>query len=210
MSKSDNKEEQIISLAERLFQQFGIRRVTMDEVAKSMAMSKKTLYKFFLGKEHLIRRMIDWKFQSIESRLSTYKDDPDLTFHERLEKIFRVIANHLRRIDVDMVRQVRETYPDLFDEIQQKKRAHLDNHFTDLVEMGQREGHIRSDLDPKVLTDMYFHIVNNMIHPDYLQHVSYSNVQIYEMIVKVFFTGILTDVNAIKTLFQTEESEYEQ
>ena len=46
-----------LSIAERamaLFQRFGLRACTMDDVSRELAISKKTLYKFFTNKAELV------------------------------------------------------------------------------------------------------------------------------------------------------------
>ena len=50
--------DKIIDAAKRRFFQYGLRKVTMDEIAADLAISKKTLYKHFDGKERLAREVI--------------------------------------------------------------------------------------------------------------------------------------------------------
>ena len=47
-------EERIIGSARELFYKFGIRSITMDDVAKHLAMSKKTLYQHFRDKNDMV------------------------------------------------------------------------------------------------------------------------------------------------------------
>ena len=49
----------ILHKAEEMFLQFGFSRVTMEEIAMELGMSKKTLYRFFPGKEQLLKEMIN-------------------------------------------------------------------------------------------------------------------------------------------------------
>ncbi len=46
--------DRILSRAEEMFLKFGYSKVTMDEIAANIGMSKKTLYKFFPSKEELV------------------------------------------------------------------------------------------------------------------------------------------------------------
>ena len=39
--------DKVVSVAEDLFMRLGVRSITMDEVARTLSMSKKTLYQYF-------------------------------------------------------------------------------------------------------------------------------------------------------------------
>ena len=66
--------ERIIETAMRLFTDNGIRSITMDEIAASLGISKRTLYEIFVDKEALLRQL---KLEGEEKRLELY-------FHKRL------------------------------------------------------------------------------------------------------------------------------
>ena len=52
--RTNNKETQIIEKASDLFMRYGFKSVTMDDVARELGISKKTLYRFFDNKLALI------------------------------------------------------------------------------------------------------------------------------------------------------------
>lgn len=55
--------EQIINTAFDLFSQYGIKSVSMDDVAKAAGISKRTLYESFEDKETLLIEGIDHQFR---------------------------------------------------------------------------------------------------------------------------------------------------
>jgi AcrR family transcriptional regulator len=50
--------ERILIKAEELFMQFGIRSVSMDDIANNLGMSKKTLYQYYADKDELVDAVI--------------------------------------------------------------------------------------------------------------------------------------------------------
>jgi AcrR family transcriptional regulator len=46
--------DKVVSVAEDLFMRLGVRSITMDEVARTLSMSKKTLYQYFENKDQLV------------------------------------------------------------------------------------------------------------------------------------------------------------
>ena len=53
----DNK-ERILVKAEEMFLQYGIRSISMDDIANSLGMSKKTLYQYFIDKDELVNEVV--------------------------------------------------------------------------------------------------------------------------------------------------------
>jgi AcrR family transcriptional regulator len=60
--------ERILMKAHELFNRFGIRRVTMDEIAIKTGMSKKTIYQSFENKDELVEAVLQDKSRKCRSR----------------------------------------------------------------------------------------------------------------------------------------------
>jgi AcrR family transcriptional regulator len=56
--------EYIISESDKLFCQYGFKSVTMDDIAKHLGMSKKTIYAHFCDKNEIVNIVIDMKLNS--------------------------------------------------------------------------------------------------------------------------------------------------
>ncbi|MFN5295201.1 MAG: TetR/AcrR family transcriptional regulator, partial [Flavobacteriales bacterium] len=67
---SSEKEIQLIQGAMALFMRLGVKSVNMDDVARHLGVSKKTLYLHFKDKEDLIRRVIDLHCSMEDSSLA--------------------------------------------------------------------------------------------------------------------------------------------
>ena len=52
------KNEQIIAAARRLFNRYGFKKVSMDEIAREAGVTKKTIYMYFSSKEELLKYFI--------------------------------------------------------------------------------------------------------------------------------------------------------
>jgi TetR/AcrR family transcriptional regulator, cholesterol catabolism regulator len=58
--------ERILIKAEELFMQYGIRSVSMDDIANSLGMSKKTLYQYFTDKDELVEGVVQTHISKAE------------------------------------------------------------------------------------------------------------------------------------------------
>src|ERR1700744_2620544 len=64
-----SQEERIILGAEELFLSAGIRSVTMDDIAKHLGMSKKTIYQFYRDKNELVTALVKKKLKEDEDQM---------------------------------------------------------------------------------------------------------------------------------------------
>ena len=84
--------EQIINTAFDLFSQYGIKSVSMDDVAKAAGISKRTLYESFEDKETLLIEGIDHNTESLGQYLTGLEKEPFnaleviLLFYEEMMK----------------------------------------------------------------------------------------------------------------------------
>lgn len=71
LSKEEQLREEAITTAQKLFQQFGLQKTTMEDIAKAMGRGKSTLYYYYKSKDEIfdavIMREIDEVFQKIKS-----------------------------------------------------------------------------------------------------------------------------------------------
>ena len=51
-------QEEIYEVAERMFMKYGVKRISMDDLARELGMSKKTLYQYFENKEDLVKKTL--------------------------------------------------------------------------------------------------------------------------------------------------------
>ena len=74
--------ERIAAKAEELFMQYGIRSVSMDDIANNLAMSKKTVYQYFADKDELVEAVVDGHIDIVEGDCMNCRKDAKDAIHE--------------------------------------------------------------------------------------------------------------------------------
>ncbi len=64
----DEKKDRIIEIAQQIFARFGIRKSTMDEIAKMARMGKATLYYYFKSKEDIFAEVIKKESRTLKQK----------------------------------------------------------------------------------------------------------------------------------------------
>ncbi len=74
--------ERIAAKAEELFMQYGIRSVSMDDIANNLGMSKKTVYQYFADKDELVEAVVDGHIDIVEGDCMNCRKDAKDAIHE--------------------------------------------------------------------------------------------------------------------------------
>src|ERR1700759_71113 len=69
----ENK-ERILEKATQLFMRYGIRSITMDEIATQLGISKKTIYQFFTDKDDMVSAIIDLEVHKNEDECDQFRE----------------------------------------------------------------------------------------------------------------------------------------
>jgi AcrR family transcriptional regulator len=185
--------KRIIHACTELFGQHGFGKITMDEVARALGMSKKTVYKHFSGKEEIVRTIVinfrDETLGRIEEVSREKVDDPVL----HIRKILETLGDRLNRIHRPFVLDIRRYLPELWEEIDEFRRDVIKRMFNLIFERGREKKIFRSDIDEEFFMHMYVNSITSMVNPEMLAHLPYSAQQIFHNIIKIMFEGSLTD-----------------
>jgi AcrR family transcriptional regulator len=95
----DRRAEVIVDAASRLFLAPGSGRVSMDDLARELGMSKKTIYRHFPDKHSLLTAVLDRQFEAVERTLAAAAEDTaGKPFGERVRRFLLAACGELERI----------------------------------------------------------------------------------------------------------------
>lgn len=133
--------EQIIEATLQEFNEKGLK-FTMDQLAKRLGISKKTLYVEFRDKETLFLEMVECCFGEIKKSERKIFEDSNLTTMEKLKQIIIVLPERYQRIDFRQLYELEAKHPQIYKKIQQKLESDWDLTMK-LIEQAIEEGQMR-------------------------------------------------------------------
>jgi len=189
----DHLSGRIVEAARRRFLEYGFVRVTMDDIAADLGISKATLYKNVSGKDDLLKRIVRSMLGSIQSRILAIVEAPGVPAAEKLARLFSALSEELGRLRPAMARDIQKAAPDIWAEIESFRRQHILTHFRNLLEAGKAEGVFRPEADVGLILRMFLLVIQNLVNPEEVARSDRSPSQTFAAIVGIFFGGILTD-----------------
>lgn len=183
----------IITAATEAFALKGIKSVTMDEIAASLGISKRTLYEVFPDKEALLRNC----FFKI-------RKDRDAYFQEVLKRsdnvlevildIFKKGLEAMHSMNKRFFEEIRK-YPRVHEMIQ-RSRMKDSEHAIAFLKLGVEQGLFRSDVNYDIVNILLREQFEILLNTDLCK--DYAFVEVYESIMFTFLRGISTEVGLKK------------
>lgn len=185
--------ERILEITRDKFFQFGFTRVTMDEIAQDLGVSKKTLYKHFASKEALLRKIMKQTTREIEAKIDAILRDRNSDFVEKLRGVWAFLASRLSKIGQPFQQDLQRHAPEVWKEVDQRRNQIIRQRFGELLQKGVQSKAIRRDINTELLVLVYLTLVQRIVNPETLSQLPLSASQAFETIISVMFEGILTD-----------------
>jgi AcrR family transcriptional regulator len=183
----------IITTGRGLFFNRGFVRVTADEIARQLGISKATLYKAFPSKEEILRAVVADFLNGVLARVEEVLSDERLGFADKLAALFAFVGGRISRLGPVFVRDIQRNAPGIWREIDEFRRDKIFKNFKIILDSGRREGLFRSDVDPDLLIEMFAYLIGEFLNPEAILRSGRPPAEAFESIIKVFFQGILTD-----------------
>lgn len=189
--KSEAQRRMILDMADSLFRRHGLRRVTMDELARAMRISKKTLYAHFAGKEDIVQACVDRVAATIFKRLhGAFDQDVPRSTLDRLSYFQDAILEVGRLISSEFISDLKLEYPHIWEAVDERRKR-VAGVIESFYEEGIRTGEINPHINPKVARRVHLALMQGVLHPDVFAAGEFSPAEAIETVLTIFHHGIL-------------------
>lgn len=180
----------ILNFSQSQFVISGFHNTTMDQIARDMRISKKTIYKHFRTKDDLIRACVDQITSGVKKSIEQIVDSRASSV-EKLNSIGKVLINVSLKINDKWLSDLKAHYFFIWEEIDRLREININKNFTSIIEQGQNEGYIVDYSSSAILTIIRSSI-QAVINPEFLINNSISAQEAAKVTLNIIFGGILT------------------
>lgn len=188
----DDKKDFVLKQVGKLYLRYGIRSVTMDDVARELGISKKTLYQYFKDKEDLVDQVVDSYFlnnpnfdlMEVEGMNAV---DRIMNVRNHMIKMFKLVQNNLEY-------DLKKSYPKVYNKIIKFKREKIYKDNLSVMEQGKKEGLFREDVDSDFMAKLAVGRFLLIFNPDngIFTDEEVRDIQWFDQIIDYHFHGICT------------------
>ncbi len=145
---------QMLERVGKLYQRYGIKSVTMDDVARELGISKKTLYQYVSDKTDLVSQVIDLQIADADGCIRAVINR-EMNAIEELLALNRHINQMLKEINPYMEYDLHKYYPPVYERLNVMRRDRMYDHILQNLLKGKKEGLYRQELDEKIIARFY-------------------------------------------------------
>ncbi|MES1223483.1 MAG: TetR/AcrR family transcriptional regulator [Bacteroidota bacterium] len=144
------QQERIVQKAHEMFMRYGIRSISMDEIASQLGVSKKTIYQFFTDKDALVDAVIDIELHGSEEDCYQHREKSENPVHE----IFiatDMVLEMLKVMNPTLLFELQKYHPSTFKKISDHKNKFLYKLVKENLDKGVEEGYYRPEINTDII-----------------------------------------------------------
>jgi AcrR family transcriptional regulator len=183
--------DRIIQGGEELFLTAGIKSVTMDDIARHLGMSKKTIYQFFKDKNELVIALVKRKLQEDEDQMCALIKNSDNVIEEMIN-MMKCSEEIFSRINPIVIHDMQKYHPDAWKHFQNFKAEVIVHTLEELLSKGIQQGYIRPDIDVKIMARMRVNQVEMGFNTGIFPIAEFSTWKVQYQLLEHFNFGICT------------------
>ena len=190
MTEMDYRQK-IIEQASELFRMYGIRAVTMDMLAGSMGISKRTIYEVFNDKNELLQAVLKWMGCRQKEMIMKVMAESDNV----IEATFKMLDNmkkHFHNMSPAFQLDLRKYHVDLIRKMGDAKELPYYRNNIEFIMRGIREGVFREDIDVEIINKTLFEVVRMSSDRELFPPDDFNGDEVFRNTYLTFLRGIST------------------
>jgi len=175
-----------------LYLKYGIKSITMDDIARELGISKKTLYQYVIDKDDLVGKFID---NEIVLRQEEICKCFKIGFNA-IEELFEIsiFMNKLMRDQNPATdHDLKKYYPQHFQKTVKARREGIYNYILLNLKKGINEGLYRKELDREVIAKLYLWRAENIDLNDMFTVEEFTSIKLFVELLTYHVRGIATE-----------------
>lgn len=177
LNLNDQKLQSIMEKTVELFYEFGIRNLNMDDISRSLGISKKTLYQYVKSKEDLIEKLFYYEQMKWDIEMSKLKMD-EMNAIEILLQVSLKVFEEMGRFNPKLKFELKKYYEPIYQQFLVRKQNHIFKQISKNIEKGIAEGLYRTDVNIDLVAGLYVRNLVMMQNNDFcfVENITFEQV----------------------------------
>ncbi|MDZ4665328.1 MAG: TetR/AcrR family transcriptional regulator [Bacteroidota bacterium] len=181
----------ILQGAEDLIFKYGIKNITMDDIARHLSMSKKTIYKFYKEKDEIVHSLMQLSIQNDKCRFKKVYDSSENVVAEVFE-MMKEMRDIFSKINPIVFHELSKYYPETWKEFQKFKSGFIQEMLEISLTKGIKDGYIRKDINVKLMAQLRVENIEMTLNGVFSIHDKNSMIEVQLGITEHFLYGVCT------------------
>lgn len=192
LNLTNTKEIELLERVNDVFVKYGMKKVTMDDMAKHLNVSKKTLYKYVKNRKELVLKSTIFHIQREEQRIHTIqalKLDPIAEHHELAKFVVQTMTNMNPQVHHDLEHHFQDSWEVLSDYFNDFVfKSILEN-----LERGQKEGYYHNEFSAEIIARFFASRVDIIFDGEFFPKNKFGFKEVYLQYLMYHLNSITTE-----------------
>ncbi len=184
--------EKILTEAEKLFWKYGVRTVTLDDIARRLGISKKTIYQHFPDKEDIVYQVVMHRMSEDETEMNCLNELSQNPVEQML-MLADAFKEHGKDVNPNVIADVQRYYPKAWSVFLTHKENYILAGLKDNLQRGVAQGYYRPDIDVDVMARLRAELVQIGFDDQIFPTDRLSILSIQDQLQHHFVRGLLTE-----------------
>lgn len=179
----------------------------MDDIARHLGISKKTLYQHVRDKKELVLKCVKTKISDNQCAINKQSTTIEGNAIDKLMAINKEVGMQLSRLHPSVLYDLQRYYSDSFQVIDEHKKGFIRNMMLQNLKAGMAEGLYRDNINPELVAEIYVNMVDTMIHNARVNMPEYSLSEFHKELIRYHIRGIASPkgIDYLVTKFNKSE-----
>lgn len=187
----DQETQEILKKTLQLFFKYGVRSISMDDIANQLGISKKTLYNHFENKADLIEKIMLGHISDEEHLCEQLVDDKANAI-DQLAQIYQFNLNLKGNINPTLIFELKKYYGKVWQHFEDHKHNYVQKQVFKNIELGQGQGLYRKDLNAQIISRIYTNRIDMIVDGDVFPMTEFSFREVIHELFIYHIRGIAT------------------
>jgi TetR/AcrR family transcriptional regulator, cholesterol catabolism regulator len=191
--KTDNDVKQrILEYAELKFFKKGFSRVTTDDIAHEVGISKRTLYENFANKEEILTELIFRLQNRLDKKTGEISERTDINLVEKSKLMMELYYSYILAVDKEFLEDIMKFSPKSLAKLDEMRRDSFDKIFYEMINKAIKEDLIRNDIPIDIIPLLFF-AMQEIIVNRFAANSNYSFKEITQYLFLILTEGVITE-----------------
>jgi len=181
----------ILVRVRELYNRYGIKSITMDDVARELGISKKTLYQFVSDKDDLVGKFIDYEVEIRQEEICRCFNSGWNAIEELFE-ISLFMNKLIREQNPATEYDLKKYYPQHFQKVVKIRRERMYNYILLNLKKGKEEGLYREDMNEDVIAKLHLSRTESIHFDELFTIEEFTSVRLFVELLSYHVRGIAT------------------
>lgn len=188
----DDKKLEILERVSSVFVKYGIKSVTMDDLARELGISKKTIYKYFNDKGQLVKEAIDLKLSMDQALCLNSQKQSDNAIEDIIASS-NMIVTQLNNVNPSIFIDLKKFYPEQWEKLNEHKWTFVLSLMKQNIERGKEEGLYDTKINTEIISRLYVSNLEVIMNGSVFSWPDFKIEDLLQEMIQFFLKALVND-----------------